>query len=109
LLVVLFSCEAEHAPIITQLDELRWHVKPFADRDESGNAAVIGFVVVGTSWKEEFAVDLLGILLEPLLKDAVGLVALLSFDRMGDFAAVDRGNKAIRVTGLEAVYGLVLM
>jgi hypothetical protein len=53
------------------------------------------FVSIRAPREEEVAVDLVRISLELLLKGAVGFVALLGFEGVSDFAAVDGRDEAV--------------
>jgi hypothetical protein len=77
------------------LDELGGYGEPFSDGDESGDVPVVGLIAVRAAGEEEVAVDLVRVSLELLLEGAVGLVTLLSFEGVSDFATVDGGNEAI--------------
>ena len=55
--------------------------------------AVIRLVPIRAAREEEVLVNLLSVLLELVLKDAVSFVTLLSLEHMGDFSAVDGGDK----------------
>jgi hypothetical protein len=57
--------------------------------------AIVRFVAVGAAGEEELAVDLVRVGFEFRLEDSVGLIALLSFESMGDFVAVDSGDEAV--------------
>jgi hypothetical protein len=77
------------------LDELGRYREPLSDGDEGGDAAIIRFVAVGAAREEEITVDFVRVGLELCLENSVGLVALLSFESMGDFAVVDGGDEAV--------------
>jgi hypothetical protein len=57
--------------------------------------AVVRFIAIRAPWEEELLVDLLSVLLELFLEDMVGLIALLSFECVGDFSAMGGGDEPI--------------
>jgi hypothetical protein len=52
-------------------------------------------VAVWTAGEEEVSVDLVRVSLELLLQGAIGFVALLGLEGVGDFAAVDGGDETV--------------
>jgi hypothetical protein len=53
-------------------------------------------VAVGTAGEEEVAVNLVRVGLELLLQGAVGLVAFLGLESVGDFSAMDGRDETVR-------------
>jgi hypothetical protein len=56
---------------------------------------VVGLIAVWAAGEEEVPIDFVRISLKLLLKGAVSLVALLGFECVGDFAAMDGGDETI--------------
>ena len=56
---------------------------------------VVRFVAIGAAGEKELVDNLVRIGLELCLENSVCLIALLSFESMGDFAVVDGGDEAV--------------
>jgi hypothetical protein len=69
-------------------------VSPF-NWDLGRDTTVVWLITVGAAGEEKVTVNLLRVLLEALLQDAVCFVTLLSFKSVGDLAVVDSGHETI--------------
>jgi hypothetical protein len=60
-----------------------------------GDTPLVEFEAVGAAREEELPVEFVGVLFETSLEYTVRFVALLSFERMSDFPAVDSRDKSV--------------
>src|SRR5580693_9420031 len=93
--MVLFSGQQKGSTIIFEPDILGVGEVSLTDWYLHGDPSFVRFVTVGTAREEEVTVNLVRVLFEPLLQDSVSLIALLSFERMGNFSVMDSRDKPI--------------